>query len=206
MKILRPATAAAALGTILLLGACSAGHPALPAPAPYTVPSVPATGSPSSSPKDPASNPAPPRRATVKAAGASSGAPTRSATVAEGQHRSAAPVPTSITAVVVCRVFTGMEWFNKSSFASIRVSFSLRRDLGHPRSDQNVSLLLLARLIPGSGDCCSNDLAVRGGQLLRAEFEGQLVELAREAERHLVVLVVYSGAGVHADIEGLVSR
>ena len=60
MKILRPATAAAALGTILLLGACSAGHPALPAPAPYTVPSVPATGSPSPSPKDPASNPAPP--------------------------------------------------------------------------------------------------------------------------------------------------
>ena len=64
---------------------------------------------------------------------------------------------------------------------------------------------LLACLIPGSGDCCSNDLAVRGGQLLRAEFEGQLVELAREAEGHLVVLVVYSGAGVHADVEGLVS-
>jgi hypothetical protein len=60
MRILRPATAAAALGAILLLGACFGGHTATPAPAPYTVPSVPATGNPSPSPKDPASNAAPP--------------------------------------------------------------------------------------------------------------------------------------------------
>src|SRR6478672_3227200 len=60
MRILRPATAAAALGAILLLGACFGGHTATPAPAPYTVPSVPATGNPPPSPKDPASNAAPP--------------------------------------------------------------------------------------------------------------------------------------------------
>ena len=60
MKIRRPASAAAALGAILLLGACYAGHTATPAPAPYTVPSVPATGDPLPSPKDPASNAAPP--------------------------------------------------------------------------------------------------------------------------------------------------
>ena len=34
MKISRPASAAAALGTTLLLGACFAGHTATPAPCP----------------------------------------------------------------------------------------------------------------------------------------------------------------------------
>ena len=37
MKISARRTAAAALGTILLLGACSAGHPALPAPDPSPI-------------------------------------------------------------------------------------------------------------------------------------------------------------------------
>ena len=69
MKILRPASAAAALGTTLLLGACFAGHAATPAPAPYTVPSVPPTGSPAPSPKDPASlSPAPPSTVAPPAA------------------------------------------------------------------------------------------------------------------------------------------
>ena len=50
MKISRPAYAAAALGTTLLLGACFAGHTAMPAPAPGTVTPAPATRSPSPSP------------------------------------------------------------------------------------------------------------------------------------------------------------
>jgi len=50
MKISRPAYAAAALGTTLLLGACVAGQTA-PAPAPATVTPAPAVGSPSPAPK-----------------------------------------------------------------------------------------------------------------------------------------------------------
>ena len=44
MKISRPAYAAAALGTTLLLGGCFAGHTAMPAPAPATVTPAPAPG------------------------------------------------------------------------------------------------------------------------------------------------------------------
>src|SRR5215471_2033427 len=47
-----------------------------------------------------------------------------------------------------------------------------------------------------------------GRQLLRFELEGQLVELASEAERHVVAVLEKCdrGAGVHADVESLVPR
>lgn len=44
------------------------------------------------------------------------------------------------------------------------------------------------------------------GKPHRSEAEGQLVELAVEAERHLVVLVVHRCAGIDPDIEGLANR
>ena len=65
----------------------------------------------------------------------------------------------------------------------------------------------LAILVFRYADCFFNDLMVRGRrELRRAEFDGQLVKLAREAEGHLVILVVHSGAGVHADVEAFVRR
>ena len=45
---------------------------------------------------------------------------------------------------------------------------------------------------------------VFGRQLRPVDLERQLVELAGERERHLVVLVVHRRAGVGADVEGLV--
>jgi len=39
------------------------------------------------------------------------------------------------------------------------------------------------------------------GQLIRPELDGQLDDLAREGERHLVVLVFYSRARIDAYIE-----
>ena len=59
-------------------------------------------------------------------------------------------------------------------------------------------------LIVGSGDASSAAFRVRRRQLLRSEIEGQLVDLAREAERNLVIAVVHRRAGVHADVEGFV--
>lgn len=44
------------------------------------------------------------------------------------------------------------------------------------------------------------------GQLHRPEVKGQLIDLAVETERHLVVVVIHSRAGVDADIEGFVLR
>ncbi len=43
-------------------------------------------------------------------------------------------------------------------------------------------------------------------QLRRPELEGELVELAGEAERHLVVLVVHGRARIDAHVEGFVDR
>src|SRR5262249_20092751 len=51
-----------------------------------------------------------------------------------------------------------------------------------------------------------NDLMIIAGQLRRPELETKLVDLASEAERHLVILVVNGGAGIDSHIEGLVYR
>src|SRR5262245_47384181 len=47
-------------------------------------------------------------------------------------------------------------------------------------------------------------LFVLGRQLRPVDSDGQLVELAGELERHLVVPVIHRSAGVRADVEGLV--
>src|SRR5947207_14881128 len=65
---------------------------------------------------------------------------------------------------------------------------------------------LPARLVLGPGESFVNDLLIRRRQLLRPEVEGQLVDLAVEAERHLIVLVVHRRAGVYSNVEGLVTR
>ncbi len=63
---------------------------------------------------------------------------------------------------------------------------------------------LLARLIIRSGECVLNDLMVLARHLRWPELDGQLGELAGEAERRLVVVFVHRGAGVQADVEGFV--
>ena len=68
----------------------------------------------------------------------------------------------------------------------------------HNRSDH-----LLRRIL-----CCLRLLfellLLLGGR--RNQFECHLAELAGEAERQLVVLVVHPRAGIHADVQGLVDR
>src|SRR6266852_1574269 len=61
-----------------------------------------------------------------------------------------------------------------------------------------------AALVFGFGKRVLDELTVIAGQVHRPELEGQLGDLAREAERHLIVRVVYRRSGVDADIEGLV--
>ena len=41
-------------------------------------------------------------------------------------------------------------------------------------------------------------------QFLRPELEGELVELACETERHLIIFVVHRRSGVHTNVEGFV--
>src|SRR5262245_58440046 len=55
-----------------------------------------------------------------------------------------------------------------------------------------------------SGESMLNDLMVLARKLLRSKLEGELVELAGEAERHLIVLVVYGRAGIDTHVEGLI--
>src|SRR6266436_5127202 len=61
-------------------------------------------------------------------------------------------------------------------------------------------------LISRFGDRFLRLLLVRSGQLHRPEVDGQLIDLAVECERYLVVLVVDPRAGVDADVEGLVGH
>src|SRR5271165_4951989 len=60
-------------------------------------------------------------------------------------------------------------------------------------------------LVLRDGDCFRSRLVVLRGKLRRTEFEGELVDLAGEGEGHLIVVVVHPGAGIHANVEGLVS-
>jgi hypothetical protein len=48
--------------------------------------------------------------------------------------------------------------------------------------------------------------SVRCGQLHRPELEGQLVDLAVECERHLVVVFVHGRAGIDSDVKGFIER
>src|SRR4029077_11619462 len=59
-------------------------------------------------------------------------------------------------------------------------------------------------LVINTSDSFGLGLLVCCHHLIGSEFNGQLIELAGEAERWLVVLVVHARAGIHPDIEGLV--
>src|SRR5258706_16393632 len=61
------------------------------------------------------------------------------------------------------------------------------------------------RLVFGFGESVLNGLTLVARQLRRPQLESHLVELAGKAERHLVILVVYWRAGIHAGIKGLVN-
>ena len=61
-------------------------------------------------------------------------------------------------------------------------------------------------LVPGLGESFRKDLSILGRKLLRSQVEGHLGEFAREAERHLVILVVHWRAGVYADVKRFVRR
>src|SRR5262249_41011504 len=61
-----------------------------------------------------------------------------------------------------------------------------------------------SNLIMRVGARMLDKLLIVARELHRPELEGELAELASEAERHLVVLVVDGRAGVDAHIEGLV--
>jgi hypothetical protein len=69
----------------------------------------------------------------------------------------------------------------------------------------DITVLQVARLVFRSDNVLMHDLVVVFSQLPRPELNGQLVELAGEAEWRLVVLVFHARAGIDADIEGLVT-
>src|SRR4029078_9492606 len=70
-----------------------------------------------------------------------------------------------------------------------------------------ISLLLsVARLVVQSSDGFGLGFFVIGSHLRWFEFDGQLVELASEAERRLVILIVNPRASIHPDIKGLINR
>src|ERR1044072_9220790 len=62
------------------------------------------------------------------------------------------------------------------------------------------------RLIPRSGESVLNGPLLVARKLHRSHLDRQLVELAVEAERQLIVLVVDPRAGIDTHIEGLVDR
>src|SRR3954470_13117597 len=64
----------------------------------------------------------------------------------------------------------------------------------------------LVRLIIYSSDGFRPSLFVLGGHLRWFQLDCQLVELAGEAKRRLVVLVVHACAGIDSDIERLINR
>src|SRR5271157_1503168 len=59
-------------------------------------------------------------------------------------------------------------------------------------------------LVCGYGLCSPSLLLVLRRQLHWTEFERQIVDRAVEGERHLVILVVHTCAGIDANVEGLV--
>src|SRR5271166_2311868 len=63
-----------------------------------------------------------------------------------------------------------------------------------------------SRLVLGDGDRFRGLLVVLRSKLRRPEAIGQLVDRAVEGKRHLIVVVVHSGAEINADVEGLVSH
>src|SRR6476620_4478144 len=75
-----------------------------------------------------------------------------------------------------------------------------------PSASKGLSFQTATRLVVNTSDSFRFGLLVRSHHLARSEFDSQFVELAGEAERRLVVLVVDARAGINPDIEGLVDR
>jgi len=67
-----------------------------------------------------------------------------------------------------------------------------------------IAVLLVDCLVFASNDVLVHKLAVRFGKSFRPKLESQLGNFAGKVERHLVVVVIYWRAGVHADVESLV--
>src|SRR5271166_5475966 len=63
-----------------------------------------------------------------------------------------------------------------------------------------------SRLVLGDGDCFRRLLVVLRCKLRRPEAKGQLVDRAGEGKRHLIVVVVHSGAEIDANVEGFISH
>src|SRR6266567_7170319 len=61
-------------------------------------------------------------------------------------------------------------------------------------------------LVVRSGGRLSHPHLFRSREVRRPEVERHVVDLAVEAKWYLVVLIVYPGAGVEPDVEGLVRR
>jgi hypothetical protein len=61
-------------------------------------------------------------------------------------------------------------------------------------------------LILRYGDGFTHLRLIQLGQLQWSELEGQLVDLAVEAERHLIVLVVHRRMRIYSNVKGLVTH
>src|SRR5262245_47537243 len=92
-----------------------------------------------------------------------------------------------------CRPSNGIELFIGSYDGSRRLSWSRGLAGLRPSLDDLVVRLRKAQL---------DDLLIRARQLLRPQLDRQLLDLAGEVERHLVIVVDRS-AGVDADVERL---
>src|SRR4029450_2623973 len=73
-------------------------------------------------------------------------------------------------------------------------------------ASKGLSFQTSTRLVINSGKGFGLGFFVIGSHLRWFELDGQLVELAGEAERRLIVLVVHASAGIHSHVEGLVDR
>src|SRR5712671_691418 len=117
-------------------------------------------------------------------------APKSSRTTVAGSIIRARPVPNSTTAAKA-RIFL-RELSLVALTATIRTVCPPRGSLAGPNlAGGSAARAYLSSLVSRSGHRLLYLLAVRFGQLLRPEVESQLVDLAVEAERHLVVLVVH---------------
>src|SRR5882672_4364961 len=139
-------------------------------------------------------------------------APSSNLTTIAGPIIRARPVPTSTTAAKA-RIF--LKALKLASFTrTVRTASppwgSLPAPRGMTRSaargDAADPSAPRPYLISRPGDRIPHLPLVLFGQLRRSEFDGQLVDLAVECERHLVVLFVHRRAGVNPDVKGLVSH
>src|SRR6476661_1361344 len=71
-------------------------------------------------------------------------------------------------------------------------------------ASKRLSFQASTRLVINTGNGFGLGFLVLCHHLTRSEFDSQLVELAGEAERRLVILVVHTRASIHPDVERLI--